>query len=55
LNTVETMDAPQAARLLLQTIAQGGHPDVGFKAAGGIGSVADAAVCIDLTRKMIGA
>jgi deoxyribose-phosphate aldolase len=47
---------PQAARLLLQAIAQGGHQHVGFKAAGGIRSVADAGVDIDidLTCKMIG-
>ena len=46
---------PQAARLMLQSIAD--HPrgaQVGFKASGGIRTVADAAVYIDLVREMLG-
>jgi len=47
---------PQAARVMLETIA--GHPrggQVGFKASGGIRSVVDAAVYIDLVRDILGA
>ena len=47
---------PEAARVMLETIA--GHPrggQVGFKAAGGIRSVVDAAVYIDLVRNILGA
>ncbi len=45
---------PDAARLLLQAIADGGHDQVGFKPAGGIRSVADAAVYIALTEQYLG-
>ena len=47
---------PEAARVMLETIA--GHPrggQVGFKASGGIRSVVDAAVYIDLVRDILGA
>ena len=47
---------PAAARVMLQTIAA--HPRgaaVGFKASGGIRSVADAAVYIALVREVLGA
>jgi len=44
-----------AARLLLGAIADGGHRSVGFKPAGGIRSVADAAAYIALTAEMLGA
>jgi deoxyribose-phosphate aldolase len=47
---------PEAARVMLETIA--GHPrggQVGFKASGGIRSVFDAAVYIDLVRDILGA
>ena len=50
-----TSATPDAARLLLQAIAQGGHTKVGFKAAGGIRSVADAAVYMQLTALHLGA
>ena len=46
---------PEAAREMLETIA--GHPrgsQVGFKASGGIRSVADAAVYIDLVQEILG-
>lgn len=46
---------PDAARLMLQAIAQ--HPrgaTVGFKASGGVRSVADAAVYIALVRSILG-
>jgi deoxyribose-phosphate aldolase len=46
---------PEAAALLLQAIAQGGHARVGFKAAGGIRTVADAAVYIELAARHLGA
>ena len=45
---------PTAARLLLQAIAQGGRPNVGFKPAGGIRTVADAAEYIALTAEHLG-
>jgi deoxyribose-phosphate aldolase len=47
---------PEAARVMLQAIA--GHPRgaaVGFKAAGGIRTVADAALYIALVRQILGA
>jgi len=47
---------PEAARLMLQAIAA--HPRgaaVGFKASGGIRTVADAAVYIGLAREILGA
>lgn len=43
-----------AARLLLQAIRDGGHHHVGFKPAGGIRSVADAAAFIALTEEHLG-
>lgn len=43
-----------AAALLLQAIADGGHDRVGFKAAGGIRTVADAAGYIALARRHLG-
>lgn len=45
---------PDAARWLLQAIAGGGHTQVGFKPAGGIRTVADAAVYIAMTREHLG-
>ena len=45
---------PAAARLLLQAIVQGGHQNVGFKPAGGIRTVADAALYIALTAEHLG-
>jgi deoxyribose-phosphate aldolase len=45
---------PEAATLLLRAIADGGHAQVGFKAAGGIRSVADAALYIALTQQHLG-
>jgi deoxyribose-phosphate aldolase len=47
---------PEAARLMLQAIAR--HPRggaVGFKASGGVRTVADAAVYIALVRELLGA
>jgi deoxyribose-phosphate aldolase len=47
---------PEAARVMLQAIAQ--HPrgqHVGFKAAGGVRTVADAAVYIELVASTLGA
>ena len=48
---------PQAARVLLQAIAEDrtARSSVGFKPAGGIRTVADAAVYIALTRDFLGA
>jgi deoxyribose-phosphate aldolase len=46
---------PAAARLLLQAIADGGHKRVGFKAAGGIRTVADAATYMALADEVLGA
>lgn len=43
-----------AARLLLQAISEGGHASVGFKPAGGIRTVADAAAYIALTEQYLG-
>jgi deoxyribose-phosphate aldolase len=45
---------PEAARQILQTIAASGQAQVGFKASGGIRSVRDAAVYIELTAKLLG-
>jgi len=45
----------EAAALLLQAIRDGGHHQVGFKPAGGIRNVADAAAFIALTAEYLGA
>ena len=45
----------EAAALLLQAIRDGGHTTVGFKPAGGIRTVADAAAFIALTEQHLGA
>jgi deoxyribose-phosphate aldolase len=45
----------EAAALLLQAIRDGGHTAVGFKPAGGIRTVADAAAFIALTEQHLGA
>jgi deoxyribose-phosphate aldolase len=45
--------SPEAARTMLETIAEQPRP-VGFKASGGIRSVADAAGYIDLVRRYLG-
>ncbi len=45
---------PASARLLLEAIRDGGHRHVGFKAAGGIRTVADAAPYIALTQEHLG-
>ncbi|MDE1950262.1 MAG: deoxyribose-phosphate aldolase [Burkholderiales bacterium] len=45
---------PQAARWVLEAIARGGHSKVGFKAAGGIRTVADAAVYLELAEEAMG-
>jgi len=45
---------PESARLLLQAIEDSGREDVGFKAAGGIRTVADAAVYIALAAYHLG-
>jgi deoxyribose-phosphate aldolase len=45
---------PAAARLLLQAIVQGGHASVGFKPAGGIRTVTDAALYIAITAEHLG-
>ena len=45
---------PVAARLMLQEIAISGLPAAGFKASGGIRSVADAAIYIGLTAEKLG-
>jgi deoxyribose-phosphate aldolase len=50
-----TSATPEAARLMLQAIAS--HPrgaQVGFKASGGIRTVADAGVYIALVRELLG-
>lgn len=44
----------EAAQLLLEAIRDGGHMKVGFKPAGGIRTVADAAAFIALTREHLG-
>ncbi len=51
---VRVSATPEAARLLLEAIRDGGHRHVGFKPAGGIRSVADAAVYIALTQAHLG-
>ena len=46
---------PEAARLMLETIAAHARRDaVGFKASGGVRTVADAAVYIALVRELLG-
>jgi deoxyribose-phosphate aldolase len=50
----KTSATPEAARLLLEAIRDGGHTHVGFKPAGGIRTVADAAVYIALTQEHLG-
>lgn len=45
---------PASAEWLLQAIADGGHRSVGFKPAGGIRTVADAALYIGLTAQWLG-
>lgn len=49
-----TSATPEAARLLLAAITGGGHTQVGFKPAGGMRTVADAAFYIELTRQAFG-
>lgn len=44
----------ESAALLLAAIRDGGHKSVGFKPAGGIRTVADAAAFIALTREFLG-
>jgi deoxyribose-phosphate aldolase len=51
----KTSATPAAARLLLAAIRDGGHVNVGFKPAGGIRTVADAAAYIALTKEHLGA
>jgi deoxyribose-phosphate aldolase len=51
----KTSATPAAARLLLAAIRDGGHTTVGFKPAGGIRTVADAAAYIALTAEYLGA
>lgn len=50
----KTSATPAAARLLLAAIRDGGHHHVGFKAAGGIRTVADAAAYIALAQQHLG-
>ena len=45
---------PEAAALMLQAIRAGGHERVGFKAAGGVRTVADAAGYIALADRFLG-
>lgn len=45
---------PEAARLMLAAIRDGGHATVGFKAAGGVRTVADAAVYLALADEFLG-
>lgn len=45
---------PAAARVMLETIAASGLP-AGFKASGGVRTLADATVYLDLTRDILGA
>jgi deoxyribose-phosphate aldolase len=50
----KTSATPEAARLLLEAIRDGGHHHVGFKPAGGIRTVADAALYIALAQEHLG-
>ena len=45
---------PEAARVMLREIAASGMVNAGFKASGGIRTVADAAVYLELTRAALG-
>ncbi|XHS76801.1 deoxyribose-phosphate aldolase [Burkholderiaceae bacterium UC74_6] len=45
---------PEAARVMLREIAASGMGNAGFKASGGIRTVADAAVYLELTRAALG-
>lgn len=51
----KTSATPEAARLLLAAITDGGHTKVGFKPAGGIRTVADAGLYIALVQQAFGA
>ncbi len=46
---------PQAARYMIETIRASGRRDLGFKAAGGVRTVQDAMVYLDLARDLMGA
>ncbi len=46
---------PEAARVMLEEIAACGRTDAGFKASGGIRTVGDAMVYLDLVRNTLGA
>ena len=46
---------PEAARVMLREIAVSGRANAGFKASGGIRTVGDAMVYLDLVRNSIGA
>ncbi len=51
----KTSATPEAAKLLLAAITEGGHAKVGFKPAGGIRTVADAGLYIALVQQAFGA
>lgn len=51
----KTSATPEAAKLLLAAITDGGHAKVGFKPAGGIRTVADAGLYIGLVQQAFGA
>lgn len=51
----KTSATPEAAKLLLAAITEGGHATVGFKPAGGIRTVADAGLYIALVQQAFGA
>ncbi len=52
---VKVNATPEAARYMIETIRASGRRDLGFKAAGGVRTVQDAMIYLDLARDIMGA
>ncbi len=52
---VKVNATPEAARYMIETIRASGRRELGFKAAGGVRTVQDAMVYLDLAREIMGA
>ena len=52
---VKVNATPEAARYMIETIRASGRRELGFKAAGGVRTVQDAMIYLDLAREIMGA